>query len=141
MLNLSISEKIFENGCFYKNIQIITFRRKQLTEVLYKETALKNFLIFTGTDFCWSLFEITLRYGCSPVYLLHIFRTPFLKNISGRLLLDLLLGSYHWLHFRYLLHVSFVSSEKTWVFPFNDSYILIKSSISVVSDAEQCFNL
>ena len=25
--------------------------------------------------------------GCSPVNLLHIFRTPFLKNTSGRLLL------------------------------------------------------
>ena len=31
--------------------------------------------------------EITLRHGCSPVKLLHIFRTPFTKNISGRLLL------------------------------------------------------
>ena len=31
--------------------------------------------------------EITLRYGCSPVNLLHIFRTPFLKSTSGRLLL------------------------------------------------------
>ena len=31
--------------------------------------------------------EITLRYRCSPVNLLHIFRTPFLKNASGRLLL------------------------------------------------------
>ena len=141
MLNLLISGKFFENGCFYKDIQIITFRRKQLTEVLYKETALKNFLIFTGTDICWSLFEITLRHGCSPVYLLHIFRMPFLKNTSGQLLLDLLLESYHWLHFRYLLHVSFVSSDKTWVFPFNDFYILIKSSVSVVSDAEQYFNL
>ena len=30
--------------------------------------------------------EITLRHGCSPVNLLHIFRTPFLKNTSGRLL-------------------------------------------------------
>ena len=28
----------------------------------------------------------TLRHGCSPVSLLHIFRTPFLKNTSGRLL-------------------------------------------------------
>ena len=26
--------------------------------------------------------EITLRHGCSPVNLLHIFRTPFLKNTS-----------------------------------------------------------
>ena len=28
-----------------------------------------------------------LRYGCSPVNLLHIFRTPFPKNITGGLLL------------------------------------------------------
>ena len=31
--------------------------------------------------------EITFRHGCSPVNLLHIFRTPFLKNTSGWLLL------------------------------------------------------
>ena len=31
--------------------------------------------------------EITLRHGCSPENLLHIFRTPFYKNTSGRLLL------------------------------------------------------
>ena len=30
--------------------------------------------------------EITLRLGCSPVNLLHIFRTLFSKNTSGRLL-------------------------------------------------------
>ena len=30
--------------------------------------------------------EISLRHGCSPVNLLHIFRAPFLKNTSGRLL-------------------------------------------------------
>ena len=32
--------------------------------------------------------QITLRHGCSPVNLLHIFRTPFPKNTSGRLLLN-----------------------------------------------------
>ena len=31
--------------------------------------------------------EIALRHGCSHVNLLHIFRTPFPKNTSGRLLL------------------------------------------------------
>ena len=31
--------------------------------------------------------EITLRHGCSPVNLLHIFRAPFSKNTSGPLLL------------------------------------------------------
>ena len=29
--------------------------------------------------------EITLRHGCSPVKLLHIFRTPFPRNTSGGL--------------------------------------------------------
>ena len=37
--------------------------------------------------------EIALRHGCSPVNLLHVFRTPFLKNTSGWLLLDQLLLS------------------------------------------------
>ena len=31
--------------------------------------------------------KITLQHGCSPVYLLHIFRIPFVKNTSGGLLL------------------------------------------------------
>ena len=31
--------------------------------------------------------EIRLRHGCSPVSLLHIFRTPFSKNTCGGLLL------------------------------------------------------
>ena len=34
-----------------------------------------------------SFIEITLRHGCSPVNLMHIFRAPFLKNTFGRLLL------------------------------------------------------
>ena len=33
------------------------------------------------------LIEITLRHACSPINFLHIFRTPFLKNTSGWLLL------------------------------------------------------
>ena len=33
--------------------------------------------------------QIALRHGCSPVNLLHIFRTPFPKNTSGWLLLFL----------------------------------------------------
>ena len=35
--------------------------------------------------------EMTLRHGCSPANLLHVFSTPFLKNPSGwQLLLSLL---------------------------------------------------
>ena len=32
------------------------------------------------------VFEITLRHGCSPINLLHVFRTPFNKNPYGELL-------------------------------------------------------
>ena len=57
---------------------------------------------FTGEHPCRSMIsikllsnfiEITLRHGCSPVNLLHIFRTPFLKNTSDWLLLMLELYS------------------------------------------------
>ena len=37
-----------------------------------------------------NFFEITLWHGCSPVKLLHIFKRPFLKNTSGRLLLTII---------------------------------------------------
>ena len=40
----------------------------------------------SSTVLC-NFIEITLPYGCSPVNLLHIFRTPFPKNTSGGLLL------------------------------------------------------
>ena len=51
---------------------------------------------FTGEHPCRSVIsinlqsnfiEITLRHGCSPVNLLHIFRIPFPRNTSGWLLL------------------------------------------------------
>ena len=35
---------------------------------------------------------LQLRHGCSPVNLLYIFRTAFLKNTSGRLLLTMLMS-------------------------------------------------
>ena len=38
--------------------------------------------------------EISLRHGCSPVNLLHIFSSPFPMNTSGRLLLQDASGTY-----------------------------------------------
>ena len=32
--------------------------------------------------------QIPFQHGCSPAHLLHIFRAPFPKNTSGRMLLD-----------------------------------------------------
>ena len=57
---------------------------------------LKTCSKFTGEHPCGSVIlikslcsfiEIALLYGCLPVNLLHIFRAPFLKNITGWLLL------------------------------------------------------
>ena len=39
--------------------------------------------------------EIALRHGCSPVNLLHIFRTPFSRNTSGWLLLKSIVLLYY----------------------------------------------
>ena len=45
---------------------------------------------YTGEHPCRSVIsnfiEITLRHGCSPVNLLHTFRTPFSRNTSEWLL-------------------------------------------------------
>ena len=56
---------------------------------------------FTGEHPCRSaisikmlciFIEITLQHVCYPIKLLHIFRTPFLKNTSGRLLLCIVIN-------------------------------------------------
>ena len=60
----------------------------------YKEGGLKICSKFIGEHPCGSaisinlqgnFIEITFRYGCSPINLLHIFRTPFPKNTFGGL--------------------------------------------------------
>ena len=73
----------------------------QVHKITYCSNAFLNLLQiyskFTGEHPCRSVIsvkllcnfsEIILRHGCSPLNLLHIFRTPFLKNTSGRLLLS-----------------------------------------------------
>ena len=63
--------------------------RNNHPEVFLEKFVLKICSKFTGEHPCQSAIsmrlrsnwiEITLRNVCSPVYLLHIFRTPFLKN-------------------------------------------------------------
>ena len=70
--------------------------RSSHPEVFLRKGVLKICSKFTGEHPCrsaisiklfYNFIEITLRHGCPPVNLLHIFRIPFPKNTSGRLLL------------------------------------------------------
>ena len=70
--------------------------QKQLSIVFLQKGVLKICSKFKGEHPCQSVisiklpcnfFEITLQHGCSPVNLLHIFRTLFPKNTSGGLLI------------------------------------------------------
>ena len=78
-----------------ENSYIKMFTRK---EVFLRKGVLKICSKFTGEHECGSAIsimflcnftEMALRYGCSPVSLLHIFRTPFSWNSSGWLLLNI----------------------------------------------------
>ena len=47
-------------------------------------------ILFESENFhIFNFIEVALRHVCFPAYLLHIFRTPFLKNTSEGLLLYL----------------------------------------------------
>ena len=73
--------------------------QKQPSRGVLRKRCSENMQQITGEHPCWSVIsinlqrnfiEITLRHhGCSPVNLLHVFRTPFHKNTSGWLLLNL----------------------------------------------------
>ena len=92
------------------------FSRSSQPEVFLGKDVLKTCCKFTGEHSCPSVvsikllcnfIEITFRYGCSPVNLLHIFRTPFPKNIYGQLRLLFLS-----LNFGSLESVTSYSSDK-----------------------------
>ena len=61
--------------------------RSSHPEVFLEKGLLKICSKFTGEHPC--RIELTFQHGCSPVNLLHIFRTPFIKNTSGRLQLEI----------------------------------------------------
>ena len=95
-------DQILNASPFYSNSLIVNFdnKSKQISEAAAQGCSLGNGVLkicskFTGKHSSQSVtsiklpcsfIETTLRHGCSPVNLLHISRTPFLNNISGRLL-------------------------------------------------------
>ena len=88
----NIKNKDMKKTKTLKNIQ------NRRPEVFLRKSVLKICSKFKGEHPCWNVISIklqrnvietTLRHGCSSVNLLHIFRTTFLKNTSGLLLLKI----------------------------------------------------
>ena len=81
-----------------KALFIFVIFRSSHPEVFLRKGVLKICSKCTGEHPCRSAISVKLQsnfikippcHGCSPVNLLHIFRTPFPKNTSGWLLLDI----------------------------------------------------
>ena len=95
-------KKWLQHRCFPLNfpklLRTIIFRSSH-PAVFLRKVVLKICSKFTGEDPYRSVvsiklqnnfIKITLRHGCFPVNLLHIFKTPFPRNTSGWLLLYLI---------------------------------------------------
>ena len=86
--------------------------------------------------------EITLRHGCSPINLLHIFRTSFPKNTSGWLLLNVAvkwLSSMIWLikcckiqqnNYLYFQRIIYILNEII-IYIFNELILFIFNAIII----------
>ena len=86
---------ILQNICRIQTIPSFIFRSSH-PEVFLRKGVLKRCSKFTGENPCRSVIsikmlcnfiEMTLWHVCSPINLLHIFRTPFFRNTNGWLLL------------------------------------------------------
>ena len=94
---ITLRLRLMKESVIWQIIYIqISIHRISHLEVFLVKGALKICSKFTGEHPCRSIIsikllcifiEMTLRHGCSSVNLLHVFRTPFTKNTSGRLLL------------------------------------------------------
>ena len=71
--------------------------RSSHPDVFLRKHVRKICIKFTGAPMLKCDFNKVLRDGCSPVNLLHIFRTPFPKNTAKWLLLKLLKDPVNWI--------------------------------------------
>ena len=92
----------FENiiySVILKYLQYILHMLRKIQKQSSRKSVLKIYSKFTAEHPCQSVIsiklqssfiDITLWHDCSPVYLLHFFRTAFPKNTSGCMLLKIL---------------------------------------------------
>ena len=96
MIIAFFSANWFSNSMIQFSRRSVSLFRSSPSEVFEGKGVLKIQSKFTGEHPCRStisiklqsnFIETTLRHGCSPVNLQHIFRTPFPRNTFGLLLL------------------------------------------------------
>ena len=72
----------------YRSNRPEVFLKKGILKICSKFTGEHPYRSVISIKLLCNVIEIALPDGCSPVNLLYIFRTPFPKNTSGRLLLN-----------------------------------------------------
>ena len=104
----------------YYHALVVAIDRSSHSEVFLRKGILKIYSKFTGQHPYRSVIsiklqsnfiEITLRYECSPANLLHFFGKTFLKNSSGRLLLQWILFQ---IDFKHELNICSVNNFCIW---------------------------
>ena len=103
---------------------LIIFRSSH-QEVFLRKGVLKICSKFRGEHSCRSaswiklqsnFIELIPRHGCSPVNVLHIFKTPFLRNTFGWLLPYFLLSMYQLIHSEHKERTSSPDSDWTSIY-------------------------
>ena len=77
----------FKQHCLFRSSHPELFLGKGAPKIRSKFTGEHSCRSAISIKLLCNIIKIALRHGCSPVNLLHIFRTPFLKNIPEWLLL------------------------------------------------------
>ena len=131
-------------SCFQFCAKFLIFRRNFLVinthiqssrpEVFLRKGVLKIHSKFTGERPCQSaisvklqsnFIEITLRYGCSPVHLLYIFRAHFSRNTSWWLLLTIKhLKMFYWISLDFMWLLVSWQLLGVWMKELNWSHLL-----------------
>ena len=75
--------------CYPQFLGVLQFQKQPFRGVLRKRCSENMQQIDRWTPMPKRDFNKVAKHGCSPVNLLHIFRTPFPKNTSGQLLLHI----------------------------------------------------
>ena len=95
LMNNSVCVLSSDYSVYYILLHVVLYFQKQSPRCVLSKRCSKNMqqiyrgklLLKCDLNLQSNFIEITLRHRCSPVNLLHIFKTPFSKNTSGWLLL------------------------------------------------------